>query len=43
MAFGKKNRSHANRKSDKKSFSRNAVRTHKKNLRANPMRGGFRL
>lgn len=27
----------------KKNFSRNAVRTNKKNLRAMPMRGGFRI
>lgn len=38
-----KNRKPANRISDKKSFSRNASKVHGKNLRAMPMRGGFRL
>ena len=28
---------------DKKNFSRTAGMTHKKNLRSNPMRGGYRL
>lgn len=38
-----KNRRPANRRSDKKSFTRNAAKVHKKNMRAMPMRGGFRL
>ena len=33
----------ANRRSDKQSFSRNAMRTHKKNIHMKPMRGGFRI
>lgn len=33
----------ANSVRHKKSFSRNAVRTNVKNIRAKPMRGGFRL
>lgn len=32
----------ANRRKDKKSFSRNAVKTHVKNM-VRPMRGGFRI
>lgn len=39
MAYRKK----MNRRSDKKRFTRTAKGTHKKNLRANPMRGGIRL
>lgn len=39
MKFRKK----ANRRKDKRSFSRNAMRVHKRNLRATPMRGGIRL
>ncbi len=31
------------RKSSRRSFSKSAGRTHKKNLRAVPMRGGIRL
>lgn len=31
------------RRSSRRSFSKNAVRVHKKNLRAQPMRGGFRI
>lgn len=30
-------------RSDKKRFSRTGARTHKKNFRAGPMRGGIRL
>lgn len=30
-------------KASRKSFTRGAVLTHKKNLSANPMRGGIRL
>jgi len=30
-------------KSSRKLFSKTASRTHKKNLRGNPMRGGIRL
>lgn len=33
----------ANRRKDKKSFTRHAQKVHKKNLRAKPMRGGFRI
>lgn len=40
MAFRKKIR---NKHKDRRRFSRTAGRTHKKNLRATPMRGGFRL
>lgn len=40
MAFRKKIR---NKGRDRRRFSRTAGRTHKKNLRAMPMRGGFRL
>lgn len=35
-------RHRVNKRRDKKRFSRTA-RTHRKNLRATPMRGGFRL
>lgn len=38
-----KYRSKMSKKSSKKSFARGASRTHKKNLRAGPMRGGIRL
>jgi hypothetical protein len=38
-----KHRTKANSRSDKKSFSRNAVKQHVKNIPVNPMRGGFRL
>lgn len=31
------------RRGSRKHFSRNAVRVHKKNMRAVPMRGGFRI
>lgn len=37
------NRRPANRRSDKKSFSRNAQKVHKANIRARPMRGGYRI
>lgn len=33
----------ANRKSDKRSFTRNAMKVHKKNIAPAPMRGGIRL
>lgn len=36
-------RKRANRRTDKKRFSRTASKTHKRNLRATPMRGGIRL
>lgn len=36
-------RKHLSRGASKKSFSKNAVRTHKKNVNARPMRGGIRL
>jgi len=32
-----------NKRRDKRRFSKTATRTHKKNLRATPMRGGFRI
>ena len=38
-----RHRKSANRRSDKKSFSRHAGKTHSRNLRATPMRGGFRI
>lgn len=37
------NRKHMSRKSSRRSFSKNAVRTHKANVNARPMRGGIRL
>lgn len=40
MAYRKKIR---NKGKDRRRFSRTAASTHKKNLRANPMRGGIRL
>lgn len=36
-------RKRANKKYDRKMFSRTANRIHKKNLIALPMRGGFRI
>lgn len=39
MAF----RRPANRRSDKRSFTRGAMRTHKRNVNSRPMRGGIRL
>lgn len=36
-------RKHFNSKSNKKSFTRNALRVHRKNIVARPMRGGIRL
>lgn len=39
MAFRKS----ANSRRDKKSFSRNAVKVHKRNIYSRPMRGGIRL
>lgn len=33
----------ANSRGDKKSFSRNAMKVHKKNIPYHPMRGGIRL
>lgn len=38
-----KYRSKPNRRKDHKRFSRTAAGTHRKNLRATPMRGGIRL
>lgn len=38
-----KNRKPANSVGQKKRFSATAAKTHSKNLRGNPMRGGFRL
>lgn len=38
-----KHRRPANSRRAKKSFTRNAMRTHVKNIRAKPMRGGIRL
>ncbi|WNK14363.1 MAG: hypothetical protein [Microvirus sp.] len=37
------NRKSANKVSDKKSFTHHASKVHKKNMKARPMRGGFRL
>lgn len=37
------NRKPANSKGHKRSFTRNAMKTHKKNFQAKPMRGGIRL
>lgn len=39
MAFRRK----MGRRESKKSFTRGAVRKHKKNFKSNPMRGGIRL
>lgn len=36
-------RKRAHKRSDKKRFSRTAAKTHRRNLRATPMRGGIRL
>lgn len=36
-------RKHVSRKGSRKMFGKNAVRTHKKNVIARPMRGGIRL
>jgi len=36
-------RKRANKRRDKRSFTKNALRVHRKNLRATPMRGGIRL
>lgn len=36
-------RSRPNRRSDKKRFSRTAMKTHKRNIPSRPMRGGIRL
>lgn len=38
-----KNRRPANSRKHKRSFSRNAMKTHKRNITTNPMRGGIRL
>lgn len=38
-----KHRKGANTVGHKKSFTRNAMRVHVKNVRAKPMRGGIRL
>ncbi len=40
MAYRRKE---TNRYKDRRRFSKTADRTHKKNLRSNPMRGGYRL
>jgi len=32
-----------NKRRDRRIFSKTAKRTNKKNMRANPMRGGFRI
>lgn len=37
------NRKHVGGKASRRSFSSNAVRTHKKNVTGRPMRGGIRL
>lgn len=36
-------RHRVSRRKSKKMFTRGAKRTHKRNLRARPMRGGFRI
>jgi hypothetical protein len=36
-------RKHVSRSASRKSFGKNAVRTHKSNVSARPMRGGIRL
>lgn len=36
-------RKHMTRKSSRKLFGKNAVRTHRANISARPMRGGIRL
>lgn len=41
MNFG--HRKPANRRSDKKGFTRHAMKSHVKNIGARPMRGGIRL
>lgn len=38
-----KKRAKISRKKSRKIFTRNAVKTHKKNLLGRPMRGGIRL
>lgn len=38
-----KHRKSMSRKHSKRHFTKNALRIHKKNLRAQPMRGGFRI
>ena len=37
------NRKSANKRSDKRKFSRTAAGTHPKNIMSRPMRGGIRL
>lgn len=37
------NRKHVSRASSRKSFGKNAVRTHKRNVSPRPMRGGIRM
>lgn len=36
-------RKRANRRSDKRKFTKTASRTHKRNVSSRPMRGGIRL
>ena len=36
-------RKRMSRRASRRHFSRNAVRVHRKNMRAVPMRGGFRI
>lgn len=43
MSYRGKHRRPANRRSDRKRFSRTAIRQHVKNIPVRPMRGGFRL
>jgi len=40
MAYGRRR---MNKRRDKRSFSRHAMRVNGKNARARPMRGGYRL
>ena len=37
------NRKHVSGRASRKSFGKNAVRTHKRNVNNRPMRGGIRL
>jgi len=43
MSFKRKHRKKIGKSKSRKLFSKTARRTHKKNLRATPMRGGFRI
>lgn len=43
MSLRRGGRRPANRRSDKRSFTRNAIKTHVRNIQVRPMRGGFRI